>query len=385
MVRGFGIFLCVCLISGVGVWRLVRIEAPKPPRALRAPTGISQSSVKDTAIRSQDWLSPGSDQIWVTALVGEREGRESAILVDLASGDSLCRVEGAAPVAWLSSTQALFLKGANNDPLWRKLLRQLGVMIARSHLTRLYRLDLVTLKFYTLAEIQTEVPATFLSVSPNRGSLVGAWGPRTCHEVDLKTGAVSEKVKEVYVWSPSFVDDETYLFVGETAIQSRRLGAPRSDRVSQPLLKEIRDAILERGTPSLRPCGRVGERILAVDQQVGAAGSRLLQLDERTSIVEELARLKPSREPPRFNSAGTACVYQGHVFEGNMDSVFVQNVDRGSEPRLLARGKYGDIHESTPLFLGEDVVLYVHSGIELMSIHLSGGEPHLHWPLALSP
>jgi hypothetical protein len=231
----------------------------------------------------------------------------------------------------------------------------------------------------------TNTPLTWLAVSGDGKWGVGTWGALYCVEIDLQNGTVSEPIGEDYVWSPCFLDEKTYVFVGETSIQSREVGSAGSERISQPLLEEIREAIIEKGTPSIRLCGRQNGTIAAVDHSVTRKSDRLLVVDERTSLVNQLTRLEPSRELPRFNEKGTAFVYQGNLFEGNMDSVFYQEMAKDSEPHVVIEGKQGDVGGADPLFLNPDTILYIHWGTELMSFTLEEGNSRLHWPIALAP
>jgi len=373
-----GLFLVIV------VWFLFGRRRPPFPTVVRAPRGISQRSVREVRIKRGEWLSPTRSLVWVSARLGERKPRQVSILVDLVSGASLYLIENAEPVAWLNENEVLFRNGESADPKWKRIVRKMGFGFPIDYCTRFYRFNVKTGTLTILTDIHTGKRLGFFTVSKDRRWGVGTWGPLNCFEIDLVEATV-RKVDEAYVWSPCFVGDKTFVFVGETSIESRRVGPNVSESISQPLLEEIRDAIIEKGTPSIQLCGRLNGQILGVDHSPLSDYDRLLRVDETTSIVSEVTRLRPSRNLPRFNSRGTEFVYQGHLFEGDMDSVYYQEVRRNSEPITLVHGKEGDVNQSTPVFLDDETVLYVHWGRELQSISLNSEKPKLHWPMALVP
>ena len=131
--------------------------------------------------------------------------------------------------------------------------------------------------------------------------------------------------------------------------------------------------------------GRVGDDILMFDHNPRLDYDRLLVLDEKTTLLEEVTRLIPSQDVPRFNPEGTMFVYQGQQFDKNMDTVYLQTIEVDSKPIELVTGEFGSIQESTPVFWNDESVLYVHRGIEVRSISLANGTVELHWPIAVVP
>ena len=78
-------------------------------------------------------------------------------------------------------------------------------------------------------------------------------------------------------------------------------------------------------------------------------------------------------------------VYQGQQYDGNMDTVYLQTVEIDSQPIELVKGEMGANQESTPIFLNDDRVLYIHRGNEIHSISLADGNIELHWPIDVTP
>ena len=377
--------ITTALILAAAVRWSTEVSSPPKPEVNRDPEGISQRTVKDVAIASNEWLSPNRKHVWVKAQVGEMEATGKALLIDLEKGHTLWSIEGADPVAWLTESEVLFCRVESRGTRWKSFLKWIGGSVENEYQTTLFRFEIVNGTLTIVCELATDTPLTWFAVSEDGLWGVGTWGPFHCVEINLQSGASSDQVNEDYIWSPCFLDGKTYLFVGETSIQSREVGSSRSERVSQPLLSEIREAIIERGTPSIRLCGRQNGMIVAVDHSVTRKKDRLLVVDELTSLVNQLTQLEPSRELPRFNEEGTAFVYQGNLFEGNMDSVFYQEMAEDSAPRVVIEGKQGDVSGADPLFLDSDTILYIHWGKELMSFSLAEGDSKLHWPIALAP
>jgi hypothetical protein len=377
--------IAVALVLAAAVRSLTEVTVLPKPEVERNPEGISQRTVKDVEIERNEWLSPTRKRIWVKARVGEERTRSRALLVDLERGHTLWSVDGADPIAWLSDSEVLFCREESRETRWKKILRKIGGGMGDEYQTSFFRFDVVNGVLTVACEVTADTPLTFFAVSQDRRWGVGTWSAFHCVEIDLQSGAVSDRIDEDYVWSPCFMEEKTYLFVGETSIQSREVSSPRSERISQPLLEEIREAIIEKGTPSIRLCGRQNGTIVGVDHSVSQRNDRLLVVDERTSLVDELTRLKASRELPRFNEKGTAFVYQGNLFERNMDSVFYQEMAEDSEPFVVVEGKQGEVSGADPLFLDRDTILYVHWGTELVTLSLTEGIKRIHWPIALAP
>ena len=246
----------------------------------------------------------------------------------------------------------------------------------------------------SVSPAQFKVRETNISTGPHDGGrsdrlrLVGTWRPVQCHEIDLVSGRVSEPIAEQYTWTPGFIDNETYLFAGETTLRARLFGTTESARASQPLVKEIRDAISEKGKPSLEVCGKVGDRILVIDYGDRDRSVRLLEAIEGGNHVRELASMKPCRLKPRFLESGDWMVYQGHQFssKNTRDKVFLQSVEEGSEGEVLVPGRQSGTNDAHPLFWGEDRVLYIHRGTEVRSISLEQeADVEVHWPISINP
>ncbi|MBE7488346.1 MAG: hypothetical protein IT394_02420 [Candidatus Omnitrophica bacterium] len=384
MVR-FLISLLVIIAAATGsFFILMSLPAPPEPVVNMKPEGISQSTVSEVRIPRKDLLAQDKSRVWVQARVGNDIPKDAAILVDLRSNESICLVTGAHPLGWLNSDSVLFYWEGSLDPIWIRLFRKFGAQIQRHHVTRFFRVDLSTGKVSVLADLETDSAMMFSSLSPDARWLVATWGPMQAYEISLQDGKVTPRIDEKYVWAPCFVDNGQYFFVGETSLQSRTPGTSSSERASQPLLQEIRDAIKLKGTPSIEVCGRIQGQVYSIDHVPDGRFDRLLVLDERTRIMKEITQLEPSRTLPDFRSDGSAVVYQGNPYTRTQDTVFLQQVAEGSTPGVLVEGISGQGY-ADPLFIGGDRVLFVHRGTELRSIPAEGGEHTLHWPQSLLP
>lgn len=373
------------VVVGIFLFMIFLAADSSYPTLTAKPSGISQSTVSEVRIPSSDLLSGDGGKVWVRARVGEETPRDAAILVNLSTGDSEYMVESAEPEAWLDENTVLFRQEVNCDPFWKKIVRSLGGHLPRRHATHFYRVDLASGSVSTLAEIESESTLMFCNISPDHRWMIASWGPVQAHEISLETGTVSPRIDEKYIWAPSFISADTYLFVGETALQSRQIGGNASERASQPLLQEIRDAIKLKGTPSIEVCGRNNGVIYVVDHVPDGRFDRLLKLDERTRIIQEVTQLAPSRTPPVFSPDGLYLTYQGNPFDRTQDTVYFQETLDGSKPVILVRGISGQVNEADPVFINGDRILYVHRGTELRSIHPNEEQPALHWPQSLLP
>lgn len=371
---------------GTGIALLLTSEGKLPlPVLIKQPKGISQSTVCEAHIAGADWLSPDGKRVWVKARIGLETAKTAAVLVDLAVNDSVCLVSDADPVAWLSETEVLFFNEGSTDPVWKRVVRKAGGQVTREHFTRFYRMNLDSGVITPVGDIKADSTMTFCTVSTDRKLAVGAWGPAQCHEISIEKGVVSSKVDEKYVWSPCFIESDRYLFVGETAIQARRAGIQGSDRFSRPLLGEIRDAIKNRGAPSIEICGKVAGSVFVVDHVPDSRFDRLLKVDERTSVLGQVAQIQSSSGRPNFTQDGLYMAYQGNPFDRTWDTVYFQEVLEESKPQVLVEGSTGQVNEADPLILPDGSVLFLHRGTELRSIDPNGGEAVLHWPLSLLP
>jgi hypothetical protein len=273
----------------------------------------------------------------------------------------------------------------HQESILKKIKQRLNKQPMMDHRITFYKVDVHNRSVTPIAALETSSSMTFCSISTDSRWLIATWSPTQLHEISLENGTVSPQVDEKYVWAPCFIDHETYLFVGETSIQSRKIGATTSDRISQPLLQEIRDAIKIKGNPSIDICGKIKDFIYAVDHVPDGRYDRLLQLDERTRMLKEITQLEPSRSLPYFSTTGEYLVYQGNPFNRTQDTVFFQEVLEGSKSVELIHGVAGQVNEANPLFLPGDRVLYIHRGTELRSIHVNEEQPTLHWPQSLLP
>lgn len=377
--------LLVVIAVGVASYFILTIQpVPSEPIVNLKPEGISQSTVSDVRIPRKDLLSPDKSRVWVQSRVGIDVPQDSVILVDLQSNESICLVTGANPLGWLDADTALFYWEGTLDPIWIRLFRKFGAQVKRNHVTRFYRVDLSSGSVKVLADLSTDSAMMFSSISPDLRWLVATWGPLKAYEISLTDGKISQPIDEKYIWAPCFVDNDLYFFIGETSLQSRTVGSSSSERASQPLLQEIRDAIKLKGTPSIEICGRFQNQVFSVDHVPDGRFDRLLVLDERTRIMKEITRLEPSRTLPDFNSDASLFVYQGNPFIRTQDTVYLQQVADGSKPSILVEGISGQGF-ADPLFLKDERVLFVHRGTELRSIPIGGGEHTLHWPQSLLP
>lgn len=377
---------CLLVAAGLGLSFLLIFEGEPSLPALRIhPGGISQSTVSDVRVPHPDLVSRDGQRVWVHARIGNESPRDAAVLVNLRTNESELLVESAVPVAWLGESRTLFSQEISRDPFWKRLVRKLGGQLTRRHSTRFYCVDTAASTVKLLSEIESESTLVHCSISPDFHWMVATWGPSQVHEVSLDSGEVSLRLDEKYVWAPCFVDAETYLFIGETALQSRKIGAASSERASQPLLQEIRDAIKLKGTPSIEICGRVDGTVYAVDHVPDARYDRLLRLDERTRVMQEITQMAPSRTLPDFSSDGLYMVYQGNPFDRTQDTVYFQEVLEAAKPSVLIQGISGQVNAADPAFLPGERVLYVHRGTELRSIHPNEEQPTLHWPQSLLP
>ncbi len=367
----------VCLLIFMGGGSLPTLTAN--------PGGISQSSVSEVRIPRSGLVSKDGGKVWIHARIGNDLPRDATVLVNLKTNESEFLVESAEPMAWLSDFEVLFSQEVSRDPSWKHIVRALGGHLPRRHATRFYRINLTTATVSTLCEVESESPLVFCSVSPDSRWMVATWGPTHLCEISLETGVVSPRIDEKYVWAPCFIDPEAYLFVGETSLQIRRVGGTTSDRASQPLLLEIRDAIKLKGTPSIEVCGRIHGVVYVVDHVPDGHNDRLLTLDEQARVMREVTQLAPSRSLPEFNADGQYMVYQGNPFDRTQDTVYFQEVLEASKPSVLIEGISGQVNEADPVFLPGDRVLYVHRGTELRSIHVNEEQPTLHWPQSLLP
>jgi hypothetical protein len=366
-------------------WLVPSIPVPDP-RVIPTPSGVSQTTVREVAIRRPEWLSPSQERVWVECRFGETDIHFAHLLIELETGRTPFQILEGTPLAWLDEDRVLVLHQGSTDPNWKKIFRRIGASTPRQFVSRFSVFSLTSGSSAVLCEAETGRPMTSFTLSPDRHRAVATWGNQLAHEIDLEKGTLSPALGEPFVWSPCFIDNSTYAFVGETTIQSRQFGESETERISQPMLPEIRDSIIEKGAPSLRLIGQEGGFFLALDQYPTRDYDRLLSLNTATSLVDELTRLKSSTEIPRFNSEGTRMVYQGNIFEGDMDTVYLQEVAEDSEPVILVEGKQGHANESTPLFLAGDRVLYVHWGTEVRSTDSKlDSEPRIHWPLSLVP
>ncbi len=372
--------------AGLGLIFLYLFEGePSLPRIVVHPGGISQSTVSEVRIPHPALVSKDGERVWVCARIGNESPLDGVVLVNLKTNESELLVDSVEPLAWLGDSKALFSQEISRDPLWKKLLRKLGGKLTRRHATRFYCVDTASSSISILTEIESESTLVSSSVSPDARWMVATWGPSQVHEVSLETGEISPRLDEKYVWAPCFVDNDTYLFVGETSLQSRKVGTTSSERASQPLLQEIRDAIKLKGTPSIEICGRIGGTVYAIDHVPDARFDRLLRLDERTRVMQEITQLAPSRTLPDFSADGLYMVYQGNPFDRTQDTVYFQEVLEGAKPTVLIEGISGQVNEADPAFLPGDRVLFVHRGTELRSIHPNEEQPTLHWPQSLLP
>lgn len=378
---------CLLILMVLVLLGLLLRERPSVPTWNPTLEGASASTVSGVRMDRSTWLSPEGARIWILARIGVTSPREAAVLIDLSANQALGSVEGGVPIGWLSDTVALFHSEGGRDPLLKKYARKLGGNLSRRRLTCFYSVDLTTGESHLIAEVEAGVGMEFCALSPDRKSLVATWGPADCREISLSPGSEVRRVEEKYVWAPCFLDAERYLFVGETAIQSRTLGGPKSERFSQPLLKEIRDAIKLKGSPSIEICGRIGDDVLVVDHVPDSNRDRLLKLDERTSLLREIAEMRPSRTPPSFSPDGRYMVYQGNAFDRNNDTVYFQDIAEGSQVQTLVEGASGQMYAADPVCLPGDRVLYVHRGTELRSLDVNAGVESalLHWPESILP
>jgi hypothetical protein len=378
------LFLVLILTAGLGALLLHEADIAAPRWSREAP-GISQTTVSEARITREGWLSPGRDRIWVRTRIGLKSPLEAVVLVDLEKKETLCLLRDGEPVVWLSDQEVLVVSEGSKQSLLKRLWRAFGGHFPMDHFTRFHRLHVETGALTPLGEIQSAISMTFCSVSPDHLHAVACWGPTQGREIDLASGAVSSPVGEKYFWSPCFISNDQYLFVGETAIQSRRLGMDRAERFSQPLLKEIRDAIKMKGAPSIEICGRIHGKVYVVDHVPDSHSDRLLSLDERTNLLLEVTRLEPSRSLPSFSEDALYVVYQGNPFDRTWDTVYFQEVLEGAQAQVLIEGVSGQVSPADPVFWKEDKILYVHRGTEIRSLSVNGGDPELHWPQALLP
>ncbi|MCG3199338.1 MAG: hypothetical protein HUU16_11535 [Candidatus Omnitrophica bacterium] len=375
------------ILMGLVVLGLVLRESPPVPSWNPHLQGASASTVSGVRMDRSTWLSPEGNRVWILARIGITSPREEAILIDLGNNQALGSATGGIPLGWLGDTVVLFYSEGGRDPLLKKFARKLGGNLSRRRFTCFYRIDLASGESNLIAEVEVGVGMDFCALSPDRKNLVATWGPADCRELTLSPGSEPKRVEEKYVWAPCFLENDRYLFVGETAIQSRKLGGAKSERFSQPLLREIRDAIKLKGTPSIEICGRIGNEALVVDHVPDGNRDRLLKLDERTSLLREITGMRPSRTLPSFSSDGRYMVYQGNAFDRNNDTVFFQDIAEGSEAQVLVEGVSGQMYEADPVCLPGDRVLYIHRGTELRSLAVNEGEESasLHWPESILP
>lgn len=387
MLRGTIALLLVVILFAVAGWFLLQ---PVPQENLRIdiePTGLSQRTVSGLSISSSDMLSPDRRKVWINARIGVPRASDVHVLIDLENNATLGVVYHAQQIlGWDGSEEVLVARVAARDLNWRRVGRKLGMNFERVYITEIYRLSLATGVFSLVSEIPADSWMSQFCLSPDREWMVGTWGPRQCHEVNLKSGAVSTTISEPYVWSPRFVDDRTFMFVGETNLLERKVEGMESTRVSNPLLTEIRDAIQLRGRPTIGLCGLVGDKVLVVDHVLEGRHDRLLELDRQTRLLRDMALLEPSRSQPAFSPGGGQMVYQGHQFRRTRDWVFHQRVAKDSTPTLCIKGPTGQVNQASPVFLDEERILYVHRGNELRSFPLADLDAQtLHWPTALAP
>lgn len=383
--RGFLVGCLLFLVLGAGaVFLLTRETQPDPPVVTLEPAGISQSTVSEIAIKRPAWLAADGKLVWLSGRLGEATRRDVCFLVNLATQQTALLLEDAEPLAWLSPTEVLLFNESVTGPVWQKITRKFGGRLKIERTTRFYRLNVDNGEINNVADVVDEIGMNAFSHAPNGQTAVATWGPERCREIDLANGQITS-VTEKYVWSPCFVSDKEYLFVGETALQKREVGSDKSSRASQPLLTEIRDAIKIKGIPSLEICGRYNDQIFVVDHVVQGSQERLLKVDPLTRLLQEVGLLEPSRGIPSFSPDLKYVVYQGNPFDRTWDRVYLQTLEPGSQSEILVESVAGQTYQSTPHFLPDGRILYVYRGIDLRALTLEPNGEELVWPQSLLP
>ena len=372
------------LVSG-GVYYVVQPTPLPTPTLEQDPEGVAQSTVNDARIVDPGWLDEDSNFLWVACRFGKANRIRCHMLINLTEKTTKALLRGANLVSWIDDHRILVYNRGNTDSIWDRLQHKIHRGESASSVTQFFILDVNTGQPRQVCSMASKQHPTFVDLSPSKTRGVVSFGPKEFFEFEVAPNVTPRKIDEEYVWAPKWIDNDTYLFVGQTSVLSRKFGESNSRSVSMALLDEVRDAISDYGSPTLKICGRVGSNLLLVDHDPELDFDRLLVLDEKTTLVEDVTRLIPSAELPRFNSDGSMMVYQGQQFDKNMDTVYLQTVEIDSEPIELVTGELGSIQESSPLFWKETSVLYVHRGVEIRSISLSDGNIELHWPIAVVP
>jgi len=374
----------LALIVG-GVFYILQPNTLPLPSLEENPPGVAQSTLNDVRIADPRWLSKDGKLLWVVCRFGEKGRIRSNLLIDIDQKTTLRNLRGAYLVSWVNDREILVYNQGKTDSEWDKFRNLLDQETPGTTLTQFHRIDVFSGNRTQVCELRSAKALTFVDPSPDGRRVVLTFGPQETYEFESSPNSIPAKVTEEYVWSPTWIDNDTYLFVGETSVLSRKFGSDESKSVSVPLLKEVREAIADYGSPTVRISGKVGENLLLVDHNPELDFDSLLVVDQKTTLVEEVTRLVSSPELPRFNEDGDMFVYQGQQFDRNMDSVYLQKVEVDSQPIELIEGEFGSVQESTPLFRNPETVLFVHRGIEVRSISLSDGEIQLHWPIAVVP
>lgn len=385
MLKTLGVVVVLIGLLGGGVYLILQPVPLLVPVLSANPSGVAQSTLNDVRIRDPRWLSKDGNSCWVACRFGESDRIRTFLLVDLENKETTAMLRSGVLVCWINDREILVYNQGRTDSKLKQWMHILHPESPITRITQFFVIDAASGVGRKICEIASTNNLNAIQVSRDGARAVGCWGPEELYEFGLQADSEPRKIDEPYVWAPMWIDEASYLFVGETAIHQREFGADRSKRLSQPLLQEVRDAVSQYGAPTVKICGKQGENLFLHDHSPVESFDRLMVVDPTTSLVQVVARMVPSSELPRFNQDGTMMVYQGQQFDRNMDTVYLQTIEVDSQPVELVTGEFGGIQESTPLFRREDVVLYVHRGIELRSISLASGETELHWPIAVVP
>ncbi|MCA9412416.1 MAG: hypothetical protein KC944_14465 [Candidatus Omnitrophica bacterium] len=378
----------VAVVGGVAYMAVQPKTLPTPSFALN-PEGVAKSTVADIRIRRPGWLASDQNRVWVFCRFGEQQKSRCQFMVDLAGQSTLAILRGCMVVGWINENEILVQNRGTTDSKWEEFVHKFNPAEPVEGITQFFTIDVTNGAIKKICEVSSTHYINAIDISPDGKRVVATWGPNIAYEFQIQEAVTPVKLEEPYVWAPVWIDPETYMFVGQKKILSRKFGVDQATTISEVLFDEIRAAIDHYGSPSVKPCGNFGGNLLLLDQSSRFDYDRLLVVVDKPNIeedpVEDVTRLISSNDLPRFNGEGDMMVYQGQQYDGNMDTVYLQTVEIDSQPIELVKGEMGANQEATPIFLNDERVLYICRGNEIHSISLADGNIELHWPIDVTP
>ena len=258
MVKIIAAVLVVVALLSVGAYVVFQPNTLPTPIFETEPTGVSQTTVTDTRIADPRWLSKDGNLLWVVCRFGAPGRARCNLLINLAEKKTMAMLRGANLVSWINDHEVLVYNRGKTDSKWDQFQLLINPNDPSYVITQFFVLDVNSKTLTRICELASSKNLTSIDTSPNGERVVLAFGPKELYEFETSPGTSPKEIIEEYVWAPKWLDDETYSFVGQTRILLRKFGTDRSTILSRTLETEIRDALMNFGSPTIRVSGTRG-------------------------------------------------------------------------------------------------------------------------------